>query len=61
MPIIAWGHERAATGGFLSGLLHAGGIGIGLTKHWQGGAVVLRALGAAVAAGGVWFLAGGTG
>lgn len=44
-----------------TGLLHACGIAIGLVKHWQPGAVVLRTLGAAVAAGGVWFLTGAMG
>ena len=44
-----------------TGLLHACGIAIGLINHWRAGAVMLRALGAAVAVGGVWFLAGAVG
>lgn len=44
-----------------TGLLHACGIAIGLINHWRAGAVVLRAVGAAVAVGGVYFLAGAVG
>jgi urease accessory protein len=40
-----------------TGLLHAGGIGISLLHRWRHGAVVVRACGAAIAAGGVFFLA----
>ena len=44
-----------------TGLLHACGIAIGLINHWRTGAVMLRAVGAAVAMGGVYFLAGAVG
>ena len=39
-----------------TGLLHLAGIGIGVIHRWPAGRVVLRLLGAGVAAGGVYFL-----
>jgi urease accessory protein len=39
-----------------TGCLHAAGIGIGLVHRWRAGKVALRAMGAAVAVAGVWFL-----
>jgi urease accessory protein len=39
-----------------TGLLHAVGIGIGLLHHWQAGRVLLRAAGAGVLVGGLFFL-----
>jgi urease accessory protein len=39
-----------------TGLLHATGIGIGLIHRWRAGRGALRALGAAVAAAGAYFL-----
>jgi urease accessory protein len=42
-----------------TGLLHLTGIGIGLIHRWQAGQMILRLGGAAVAAAGGWFLAGG--
>jgi urease accessory protein len=39
-----------------TGLLHATGIGIGTVHTWKAGAVLVRALGAAIMAGGVFFL-----
>jgi urease accessory protein len=39
-----------------TGLLHATGIGIGLIHRWERGKSILRALGAVVAAAGVYFL-----
>lgn len=39
-----------------TGLLHATGIGIGLVHRWSAGRVALRAAGAIVAMGGVFFL-----
>lgn len=44
-----------------TGLLHACGILIGLVKRWRTGTVVLRVLGGAVAAGGLWFLTSAVG
>jgi urease accessory protein len=41
----------------MTGALHLSGIGIGLVDHARGGRTVLRAIGAAIAACGVWFLA----
>ena len=39
-----------------TGLLHLAGIGIGVIHRWPAGRVVLRLLGAGVAAGGAYFL-----
>jgi urease accessory protein len=39
-----------------TGLLHLAGISIGLIHRWPVGRVVLRVLGAGVAAGGLFFL-----
>jgi len=39
-----------------TGLLHLAGIGIGVIHRWPAGRIVLRSLGAGVAAGGVYFL-----
>lgn len=39
-----------------TGLLHATGIGIGLIHRWERGKSILRAVGAVVAAAGVYFL-----
>jgi urease accessory protein len=44
-----------------TGLLHAGGIGIGTVRRRPGGAAALRVLGSGVAIGGVWFLAAALG
>ena len=40
-----------------TGTLHAIGILIGVANRWPGGARLLRAIGAAIAAGGIYFLA----
>lgn len=39
-----------------TGLLHLAGIAIGLIHRWSAGRLLLRALGAGVAAGGIYFL-----
>jgi len=39
-----------------TGLLHAAGIGVGTLHRWKAGRAALRAGGAVVAAGGVYFL-----
>ncbi|EHR70657.1 hydrogenase/urease accessory protein [Burkholderiales bacterium JOSHI_001] len=39
-----------------TGLLHAGGIGLSLLSHWRHGGLLVRALGAAIAALGVYYL-----
>jgi urease accessory protein len=39
-----------------TGLLHLAGIGIGVIHRWSAGRIALRALGAGVAMGGVYFL-----
>lgn len=44
-----------------TGLLHAGGIGIGLMQRWPVGQVALRGLGAGVTLGGMIFLIGAGG
>ena len=41
-----------------TGLLHATGITIGAIHHWKSGPVVVRALGGAILAGGLYFLYG---
>ena len=40
----------------MTGTLHLSGIGIGLVDHVRGGRVLLRAIGVAIAACGMWFL-----
>lgn len=44
-----------------TGLLHLSGILIGLLVKWPSGMMIVRACGAAIAAVGVWFLAGTAG
>ena len=44
-----------------TGLLHALGITVGTIHHWRGGPVVVRALGGAIVAGGLYFLFGAIG
>lgn len=48
----------AYSAGFVlsTGLLHLAGVGIGVLKQWRRGTLVLRAVGAAMAATGTWFL-----
>jgi urease accessory protein len=40
----------------MTGCLHAAGIGIGAAHRWRWGRALLRAAGAIVATGGVWFM-----
>jgi len=40
----------------MTGCLHAAGIGIGAAHRWRWGRALLRAAGAMVATGGVWFM-----
>ena len=42
----------------MTGLLHAGGIAIGLLDRWPAGALTLRGLGAVIGAIGLYLLGG---